>query len=97
MSTTPEDGPLRAQLKRWSDRPARLWLQRWKPDHPVTISLTLEEIDWLERALPAARQQIALQPHSAGVGSTLDLLAMLGGPAKPKAVTATGTGGRAAL
>ncbi len=96
MSVTPEDGPLRAQLKRFADRPARLWLQRWKPDHPVTISLTIEEIEWLEAALPAARQQIALQPHSGGVGSTLDLVAMLGGPARPGAPATAAPARRAA-
>ena len=73
MATAANDGPLKMLLRRFSDRPARLHVQRWKPDHPVTISLTLEELDEIESGIALVRQQLALAPNSAGGLSSLDI------------------------
>lgn len=67
------DGPLKLLLMRWADRPAKFQMQRWKRDHPVTISLTLEEMDALGTALVLARDQLAAAPQSGSTSSTLDL------------------------
>ena len=72
-TTAANDGPLKLLLRRYSDRPARLHLQRYKPDHPVTISLALEELDEIEAGLALVRQQLAVAPNSAGGLSTLDI------------------------
>jgi hypothetical protein len=77
MTTSP-DGPLGLLLRRFPDREPRFWVQRWKPDHPVTISLTLEELDELEVAIGLAREQVAIEGRSeSSGGSSLDLGAMV--------------------
>jgi hypothetical protein len=76
--TTSPDGPLKVLLRRFPDREPRFWLQRWKPDHPVTISLTLEELDVLEAAIGIAREQAAIEARSeSSGGSSLDLGVMV--------------------
>lgn len=72
------DGPLKVLLRRSLDKPARLHLQRWKPDRPVTIALDLEEMDELMAMYAIARGQLAIAAHSeTSTGSVLDLSEML--------------------
>jgi hypothetical protein len=71
------DGPLKILLRRFPDKPARLHLQRWKPDHPVTIAFDVAELDEIAAAIAVAREQIAVAPNSASPNSVLDLGAMV--------------------
>ena len=68
------DGPLKLILRRSIDKPARLWVQRWKADHPVTIALDPDEVDELEAAIKLYREQVAIAPNSeTPSGSVLEL------------------------
>lgn len=72
------EGPFKVWLKRFNDSDARVWVQRWKRDHPVTISLTLDEFRLLCDARGFVEQQVAALPRTeTTAGSVLDLGSMV--------------------
>jgi hypothetical protein len=78
MTTSP-DGPLHLNLVRFVDKDARFHIKRWKADgHPVTISLTLEEMRLLPAAVAIAEEQLGIAPNSAGATSNLELAQLVG-------------------
>jgi hypothetical protein len=78
MAAANPDGPLNVSLRRFADREPRIWVQRWKRDHPVTISLSQDEYELLCEALPIIAEQLRIAPKSAEAqGSTLDVGALV--------------------
>lgn len=68
------DGPLKLQLRRSLQGEPKLWVQRWKVDHPITIALTPSEVDELEAAIAIYREQVAVESQAAtSTGSLLEL------------------------
>lgn len=68
------DGPLTFSLRRYADREPRVWVQRWKRDHPVTLSLTLEEFAFLCAGKGLVDEQVRIASRSESQqGSTLEL------------------------
>lgn len=68
------DGPLAISLRRYADKEPRVWVQRWKRDHPVTIALTLEEFRFLCAGAALVEEQVRIASRSeTTTGSTLEL------------------------